>query len=171
VRLRNVSNTIIYTNSNVTPVNVVATNQVNPSFPGSTVYEVTYETGFISQSTYQSAVSVENNCILRTTCSDPTNVATQYLAAYTLYIGGVSAAPCSRVDEIYVNPPMGMPGSVSGSNGGRQCSGISYTLPDQHEIEFHAVSGGTVTKTVFLDNFEVKNIYGASGTDNAFVST
>ncbi|MHA4845766.1 hypothetical protein ACX0G7_16450 [Flavitalea antarctica] len=170
LRLRNSANSVIYSNTNITPVSVVATSQINASFPNSTVYSVTYESGYISQSTYQSAVSVENNCILRTTCSDPLNVATQYLASYTLYIGGISSAPCSRIDEIYFNPPMSpMPASLSGCNGGGQCTGISgYSLPNQHEVEFQAVGGTAVSEIVVIDNFEVKNVYAGTEPDNAF---
>lgn len=126
LRLKNSSNTIVYSNTNITPVTIEATANTDVNFPNSTVYRVTYETGFIDQSTYESATSLENGVLISTDCSRTETV--QYLATFSLYIGGTSSNPCLRVDKTYFNPSsfnsdgtVDVLGSYAGCNVFGQC--------------------------------------------------
>lgn len=167
LRLRNSSNAIILTVSSITPVSIVATSSTDPDFPDDIIYQVTYTTGYIDQTTYQNALKLENNLILGTTCTDPTNVATQYLATYALFIGSSNTNPCERIDFVYINPPSGeVLGSIGGCDVFGQCDIDGYTLPTQQNVQFIPISGGAVAKSVTINYFDVKSIHPGTGTDS-----
>jgi hypothetical protein len=124
---------------------------------------VEYETDFIDQTTYQSAETLENGVLIQTNCSRVETV--NYLASYSLFIGGTSTAPCLRIDRVYVNPPSsGVLGSVAGCNAFGQCSIAGYTVPNDHDIEFIPISGGAAAKTITLAYWEVKSVATSTAT-------
>ncbi len=83
-----------------------------------------------------------------------------HLSSYVLYIGAIFTSPCSRVDVVYINPASGGNyGGIAGCNTSSTCSMQSgYTIPNTQDVEFTAVSGGAVSKTVNLNNFDAKSI-------------
>jgi|GEM_PF-3174600 hypothetical protein len=159
IRIKDGNGTIVYSDVNITPVSITATGSVDPNFPNSTIYRVTYESDFINQGTFQSGTTLENGSLLATSCSQgPQSIG--YLSSYTLFIGTTFSDPCARIDQAHLNPPQsGIYGSIAGCNGFGGCSAVSgYTLPNQHEVEFIAVSGSAVGKTIFLNNWDAKTI-------------
>ncbi len=167
IRLKNTSGTITYTNLNITPVTITALSQTNLNFPADIVYRVTFISPYIEEATFQGAVILENAALLATTCSQGPQ-AISYLSSYVLYIGTIFTSPCLRVDLVSINPPSsGFYGGIAGCNAGATCNWqYGYILPNTQDVEFTAVSGGAVNRTVNIRNFAALTIVPVTASAN-----
>ena len=142
LRIRNSSNTVVFTSPNYSPV-TISSPITDPTNPDRYQYTVTFTTGSLSQSTINSGNSYEHRLQVYTDCSQQ-SVAIGVQLSTTSNIGETTP-PCQKLDKIALNGPP-QPGyfpyaRIYGCNA-VACSGYSNNpdaLPNGHEVQWRNV--------------------------------
>ncbi len=146
VRLKNSSGITIST-SNITAITFSTPVPDDPiNYPDNKVYTITYETPYISQSTFNSAYTLENSMpIVATDCVDIPWFSIPVLPVYIFNVANSNTNACQRNDYVYINPPSYSGGclgtlitspSIAGCNIFGQCNISGYTLPQYQHVQW-----------------------------------
>jgi len=134
----NSSNTLIYSNTAVTPA-AVSDIGADPMNGGYELFSVTFSTGWLPLSDFDGAYTTKLGALLVTDCSDieafPIALQNYSATAYQY----PSTQPCSRIDPIYFNSYS--PIRIWGEDPIGTCTGTGYVYPDLQEINF-SIDGG-----------------------------
>ena len=145
IRLKNSSGTIIYTTpfAERAPLLSIQNNGVvGQNSVGADLNEfiITYRTGYVSESTFNNATSLEPMFFVYTDCTNYPTQQIPFSAQQSASGSQQNTLPCLRIDKVYFNPRMGMtPASLSGTNPclcGPGCFPSGYVFPNKQSIEF-----------------------------------
>ncbi len=135
----NTSNTLIYSNTAVTPASVFDIG-ADPMNSGYELFSVTFSTGWLPLSDFSVAYTTKLGALLVTDCSDieAFPIALQNYAATAYQYP--SMYPCTRIDPFYLNNYTN-PLRVWGEDPAGACTGTGWVYPNLQDINF-SINGG-----------------------------
>ena len=139
LKLYNSSSQVIWSNTAIPIANIVLTG--TEPYPGGglpdyNVYEITFTTGYIDETTFNSSSNAQASLCMYTDCDDVATVNIGYSAQQIVPTTGNYTVPCSRVDKVWFVPnPGGSAASALGVIAVSTCSIYGYVYPDQQQIE------------------------------------
>ena len=157
VRLRN-SGVTIYTTPTAALLSIQFVAIVGQNSNGKDLNEfiVKYRTDIVSETTYNSATSIDPNLFAYTDCANYPIITIPFSPQQSAPGYQHTTLPCLRVDKIYFNPSFGTPPnytppSLAGANAtGSGCFPVGYVFPDKQEIHFKKNTSDNYTGTFNL---------------------
>lgn len=140
MRFLSSSGTLLYNNINITPVSITSLG-TDPSCSNNSLFRVTYSLSNVMDSYLGNGNKLECSLFMYTNCTGlaPSYV-TQWTQAVVFPATGTYAAPCSRIDKLWINPSTGTAQSQCATVAGAYvtCTGVpaGFTRTTSQQVEY-----------------------------------
>lgn len=124
---------------NVLTITNVGSAGTDPNGLPLTIYRINFRTDYIPEATFNASTSMQTYLSVYTDCPNYPTFVCPFSNQQSDITSQQNSYPCTRIDNVYWNPSMGIGASVAGVNTvPSDCIPPGYVYPEQQEIQIFA---------------------------------